>query len=72
MKDSEKVKEYFSQVMDLVNQMRSLGDKDITEQKLIEKILISLPESFDSIITAIEESKDLATLPIQQLISFLE
>jgi gag-polypeptide of LTR copia-type len=72
MKDSEKVKEYFSQVMDLVNQMRSLGDKDITEQKLIEKILISLPESFDSIVTAIEESKDLATLPIQQLISFLE
>jgi gag-polypeptide of LTR copia-type len=72
MKDSEKVKEYFSQVMDLVNQMRSLGDKDITEQKLVEKKLFSLPESFDPIITAIEESKDLTTLPIQQLISFLE
>ncbi|XP_078166214.1 uncharacterized protein LOC144560863 [Carex rostrata] len=72
MKDSAKVKEYFSQVMDLVNQMRSLGDKDITEQKLVEKMLISLPESFDSIVTAIEESKDLETLPIQQLISSLE
>jgi gag-polypeptide of LTR copia-type len=58
--------------MDLVNQMCSLGDKDITEQKLIEKILISLPESFDSIVTAIEESKDLTTLPIQQLNSSLE
>jgi gag-polypeptide of LTR copia-type len=72
MKDSEKVKEYFSQIMDLVNHMHSLKDKDITEQKLVEKILISLPESFDSIVITIEESKDLATLPIQQLICSLE
>jgi hypothetical protein len=35
-------------------------------------MLISLPESFDSIVTAIEEFKDLAILPIQQLISSLE
>jgi DNA-binding protein H-NS len=72
IKDSEKVKEYFSQVMDLVNKMRSLGDKDITKEKLIEKILISLLESFDSIVTAIQKSKNLATLLIQQLISSLE
>jgi gag-polypeptide of LTR copia-type len=65
MKDSKKVKVYFSQVMNLVNQICSLGDKDITEQNLVEKKLISLPKSFESIVTAIEESKDLAILPIQ-------
>jgi serine phosphatase RsbU (regulator of sigma subunit) len=52
--------------------MCSLGGKDIAEQKIIEKILISLPESFDSIVSAIEESKDLTTLLMQQLISSLE
>jgi hypothetical protein len=35
-------------------------------------MFISLPESFDFIVTPIEESKDLATLPIKQLISSLE
>ena len=57
MQESQRVREYFTQVSDLVNQMKSLGEKEITEQKLVEKMLISLPESFDSIVTAIEESK---------------
>jgi ribosome-binding protein aMBF1 (putative translation factor) len=72
MRDTQRVREYFSQVMNLVNQMRALGDRDTTYQKLVEKLLISLPESFDSIVTTIEETKNLEALPIQQLISSLE
>jgi gag-polypeptide of LTR copia-type len=72
MQESQRVREYYTQIVELVNPMRSLGEKELTEQKVVEKLLISLLESFNSIVTAIEESKDLTTLPIQQLISSFE
>jgi hypothetical protein len=79
MKESEKVKDYFSRVIEVVNQMRTYG-KDIHDQKIVEnfrrkkiveKFLMSLPEKYEYIVAAIE-SKDLATLMIQQLMSSLE
>ncbi|BAF25940.2 Os10g0106900 [Oryza sativa Japonica Group] len=71
MKESEKVKDYFPRVIEIVNQMRLYGE-DINDQKVVEKILISLPEKYEYIVAAIEESKDLSTLTIQQLMSSLE
>lgn len=46
--------------------------EEITDQKIVEKILISLLEKFEYIVAAIEESKDLVTLTVQQLMSSLE
>ena len=71
MRESEKVKDYFSRVIEVVNQMRTYGE-EINDQKIVEKILISLPEKYEYIVAAIEESKDLSTLTIQQLMSSLE
>ncbi|TXG67555.1 hypothetical protein EZV62_008830 [Acer yangbiense] len=71
MKESESVKEYFSRVIGVVNHMRTLGE-DVTDQKVVEKILISLPEKYEHIVAAIEESKDLSTLSVEQLMGSLE
>ncbi|GAV77485.1 UBN2 domain-containing protein, partial [Cephalotus follicularis] len=71
MKDSEAVKDYVSRLMELVNQMRTYGEK-ISDQKLVEKVLISLPEKFDPKVSAIEESKDLSTVTLNELISSLQ
>ncbi|TXG67366.1 hypothetical protein EZV62_008641 [Acer yangbiense] len=71
MKESESVKEYFSRVIGVVNHMRTLGE-DVTNQKVVEKILISLPEKYEHIVAAIEESKDLTTLSVEQLMGSLE
>ncbi|TXG67654.1 hypothetical protein EZV62_008929 [Acer yangbiense] len=65
------VKEYFSRVIGVVNHMRTLGE-DVTDQKVVEKILISLPEKYEHIVAAIEESKDLTTLSVEQLMGSLE
>ena len=49
----------------------NLGEK-IEDSKVVRKILRSLPESFRAKVTAIEESKDLDEIKIQELIGSLQ
>lgn len=67
MNDSDPVNQFMSQIMDvvLVNQIRSNGE-EILDQKIVGKILRSLPRKIDSIVVAIEESKDLAQLSLDK------
>nr|XP_004486255.1 uncharacterized protein LOC101506660 [Cicer arietinum] len=51
--------------------MTGCGEK-LTEQKLCEKILRSLHPMFDYIVCAIEESKDISTLSLEELQRALE
>ncbi|XP_058732707.1 uncharacterized protein LOC131604272 [Vicia villosa] len=71
MKDIETVKDYYSKVKEIVNQMRAFGD-DILDKKIVEKILITMPPKFDPIVTTIEETKDLPTLSVTELVGSLE
>ena len=71
MKDSEIIKDYYSHLKEIVNQMRAYGE-NISETRVVEKILISLTEKYDPIVTAIEESKDISTLSVTELIGSLE
>ena len=71
MKDTESVEHFSIRVMNVVNQIRLNGD-ELTDQKFIEKILRSLPIKFDNIVVAIEESKDLSKLSIDELFGSLQ
>ena len=42
MKDTETIDQFMSQAMDVVNQLRAYGE-DVTDRKVVEKILRSLP-----------------------------
>ena len=70
MKDVESVKDYSGRLMDVVNRMRLLG-KVIEDQKVVEKMMVSLPQKFEAKISAIEESRDLNILSITELTSKL-
>ncbi|GAV66084.1 UBN2 domain-containing protein [Cephalotus follicularis] len=71
MKESEEVKDYISKLIEIVNQMKIFGGV-FTDKEIIERLLICLPEKFDSKIAAIEESRDLATLTVTELIGSLQ
>lgn len=71
MKDSESMHEYFNRVMEVVNQMRKYGER-LSDQKVVEKILRSLPKKYESAVAAIEESKNLSTLTIDELMGSLQ
>ena len=66
MKDTETIDQFISQAMDVVNQLRSYGE-DVTDRKVVEKILRSLPQQYDTLVTTIEKCKDLSTYSIEEL-----
>jgi hypothetical protein len=59
--------EFYTKISDLRNSIVSLG-KQISDVKLIRKILRSLPEPFRIKVTTIEESKDLEEMKIEELV----
>ncbi|KAK2405339.1 hypothetical protein QL285_054585 [Trifolium repens] len=71
MKNNEKVPEYISRVIVITNEMKACGET-LSEQVIIEKVLRSLTPQFDYIVVAIEHSKDLSTMKVEELQSSLE
>jgi CII-binding regulator of phage lambda lysogenization HflD len=71
MNEQETISEYLARMLALTNLMKSCGEA-MTDRSKIEKILRTLTEKFDHIVVAIEESKDLATMKIEELQASLE
>lgn len=71
MKESQTIKEYTGKVMGVVNQIRLLGES-FPDGKVVEKIMVSIPQKFEAKISAIEESCNLQTLTMAELTSKLE
>ncbi|GAU39052.1 hypothetical protein TSUD_396570 [Trifolium subterraneum] len=71
MMDKESIGDFFTRLQTLVNTMKNLGDQ-ISDQQVIEKVLRTLNSQFDHIVVAIEESKDLSTMSLNELQSSLE
>lgn len=71
MRENEAPKDYFSKVIEIVNQIKSLG-KNLTDKSVCEKIFISLSPKYSRIAAIIEETKDLSTLSIHDLMDSLE
>ena len=70
MKGNESVQDYITRVSIIVNQMKTFGE-DISDQKVVEKILRSLPSKWDHVVTTIEESKDMNTYSLNDLMGSL-
>ncbi|XP_019431231.1 PREDICTED: uncharacterized protein LOC109338443 [Lupinus angustifolius] len=71
MEDQESIANYFTRIRTLINVMKGCGEK-ILEQSIVEKILRTLSAKFHHVVVAIEESKDLENLKIDELQGSLE
>ena len=72
MDKDESFDEYYAKLKDIVNSTFNL-EEQILEPKIVKKILKSLPKRFHAKITGtIEESKDLDSIPLIELIGNLQ
>ncbi|KAM2363376.1 hypothetical protein ACFX1X_002443 [Malus domestica] len=71
MRDDESLSAYLTKLFDIMNQMRSYGE-ELSRERVVQKLLISLPRSYDSICAVIEHSKDIETLEIQEVVASLK
>ena len=71
MSDDESFDEFYAKLNDIVNSAYNLGE--IYDQpKIVRKILRSLTENFRPKVTAITESKDVDSIPVDELIGSLQ
>ena len=70
MDDNESFDSFYGKLSEIVIAKPNLGEK-IEDAKVVRKILRSLLEGFHVKVTAIEESKDLDEIKIQELIGSL-
>jgi len=71
MEDKESVADYFDRIQELVNAMRACKEI-ISYQQVVDKILRTFPPRFHHVVVAIEESKDLDIMQIEELQHSLE
>ncbi|XP_028215164.1 arf-GAP with coiled-coil, ANK repeat and PH domain-containing protein 2-like [Glycine soja] len=71
MKETETIKGYADRLLCITNRVRLLG-KDFPDERIVQKILVTIPEKYESKISALEESKDLSTITLGELINALQ
>ncbi|CAJ2661891.1 unnamed protein product [Trifolium pratense] len=71
MNDDETIQDFHMTILDFDNQFDALGEK-IPEEKLVRKMLRSLPKKFDMKVTAIEEAKDITDMKLDELVGSLQ
>ncbi|XP_012442165.1 uncharacterized protein LOC105767199 [Gossypium raimondii] len=70
MRESETIKQYSDRIMAIVNSIRLLG-VDFTESRVVEKVITTLSEKFESKISSLEDSRDLSAISLSELINSL-
>ena len=66
MKETEGVVEYITRAETVANQLARNGET-LPASRVVEKILRSLTNDFENVVCAIEESKDLSKLTVEEL-----
>ena len=71
MSDDESFDEFYTKLNDIVNFAFNLGEV-YDQPKIVRKILRSLTKDFRPKVIAIIESKDVDSIPIDELVGFLQ
>ncbi|XP_012453244.1 uncharacterized protein LOC105775262 [Gossypium raimondii] len=70
MKKEERMKQYSDRIMAILNSIRLLGDQ-LSEARIVEKVIATLPKRYEAKISSLEDSRDLSRISLTELINAL-
>jgi hypothetical protein len=68
MKEYETIKEYSDRLLAIVNKVRLLGTT-FTNSRIVEKIMVTVPERYEASITILDNIKDLSKITLTELLN---
>ncbi|XP_050132860.1 uncharacterized protein LOC126608889 [Malus sylvestris] len=71
MRDDESLTGYLTRLNDLINQMKTFGEA-LSNERLVQNVLISLTKMYDPICLVIENTKCLETVELQEVLAILK
>lgn len=71
MKDSETIQDYSDKLLNIANSVRLLGSK-FSDSRIVEKILVTVPERYEATITTLENTKDFSKISLAELLNALK
>jgi len=71
MKESETIKEYLNKLLGIANKIKLLRKK-FPDCRLVEKIMVTMPERCKTFIASLENTKDLSTIIFTEVIHALQ
>ncbi|XP_039683634.1 uncharacterized protein [Medicago truncatula] len=71
MKESETIKEYANKLISIANKVRLLGS-ELSDSRIGQKILVTVPERFEATITSLENTKDMLKLTVGELVNAMQ
>jgi len=71
MKKTESIKEYSDKLLNIASQVRLLGSS-LLESRIVQKILVTIPEKFEATITSLENTKDMSKITLSEMLNALQ
>ncbi|XP_055823339.1 uncharacterized protein LOC129891888 [Solanum dulcamara] len=71
MKEYETIKEYSEKLISVANKVKFLGD-ELSDTRIVQKILVTLPEKFEATIASLKNTKDLSNITLAELLNSLQ
>ena len=71
MKESKSVREYFDRLLSIAIKLRLLGSV-LNDSRIVENLLVTVPERFEATITTLKNTKDLSKISLAELLNALQ
>ena len=68
MGENESSKHYLAKFLEIMNNLKSLGE-EVFKKRIVQKLLMSLSRRYRSIVSIIEETRDLDELRVEEVIA---
>nr|KYP64080.1 Retrovirus-related Pol polyprotein from transposon TNT 1-94 [Cajanus cajan] len=71
MNESETIQQYADRLLAIANNVRLLGT-DFPDSRIVQKILVTLPEKYEAAISSLEISKDMSSITLAEVLNALQ